>query len=1307
KNYDPASIIYVRLPEGNNKLDIRAQGVSMSSIIGDASITLSGNDDGEYVLSGKIKGFDGPIYSTSTPKTTEKVQHYILTSSNSDNGYKFWSAAAVDENSDEWYLGVKPTLELDGKYYAPYYASFPFETKSPGMKVYIVSSFTNNGYTLKEVTGVIPQATPVLIECSSDDPSKNRLTLHEPGTRGANVSDNKLKGIYYYNPDLSMTAYPGCVTEFDPSTMRVWNVRNGKLVLSTATDNLKYAQVSRYKFIHALNPNQSYLVVPEGTAEALGDGVTITFDTDGGTEVAPVFGVPGENIPSVAQPTKAGYTFVGWDKELSTFPDASMTVKALWKVNQYTITFDCNGGSAVNAITQDYGTSFTAPANPTRAGYTFAGWDREMPSAIPAGNITLVAQWTPNQYTITFDSDGGSAVKPITQDYASAVTAPAAPVREGYTFKGWQPELPATMPLDGMTVKAQWQINQYTIKFDSNGGTSVNAITQDYGTAVTAPANPTKDGYTFVGWSADIPTTMPAQDMTLTAQWRINNYTITFDTDGGSLIDDIIAAFGAAISKPSDPVRTGYTFKGWDNEWPSTMPLNGLILKALWEVNRYKVTFLMDDGETVLKQDEISYGLPVTAPTVPNKEGSKFIGWTPELDATMPAHDVVYTAVFSDNSYTVTFDTNGGTAIESITGVYGTPFTAPANPTREGYTFAGWDKEMPSAIPAGDVTLVAQWTPNKYTITFDSDGGSAISAITQDYATAITAPAAPVREGYSFKGWQPELPATMPLDGMAVKAQWQINQYTITFDCNDGSTVSAITQDYGTAVTAPAAPVREGYTFAGWDKEIPSTIPAGDMTIVAQWTANQYTITFDSDGGSAVSAITQDYGTAVTAPAAPVREGYTFKGWLPELPATMPLEGVTVKAQWQINQYTITFDCDGGSTVSAITQDYGTAVTVPAAPVKVGYIFAGWDKEIPTTMPANDIAIKAVWEIAYQDYAVALASGWNWVTFPMMDADMDNVSNLFAEGSWSAGDEIKTKTDVAAYTAKLGKWVGTLTRQGNLSNTGMYKMRSSAAQTVTVKRNARVMIPSEVNMTVNPGWNYISYLPAEGMTLSEALANYQASEGDVIKSQDASSQYSESQGWVGQLTELLPGHGYMLKRTSNRSVSFRYADAAENKLQPAAVNSKSYRYADNMTVVACVDDIATQEGDTLVATVDGEVRGSAALSADGLLLLTIQGDNAAPVTLSLLRDGEVYATANAALCYEKDAVVGSLAAPTSISFVEESDGDASVIAGNVVAIYTADGKKLNTVNVNSLAAGTYIIYTETDSKTSVFKITKK
>ena len=331
--------------------------------------------------------------------------------------------------------------------------------------------------------------------------------------------------------------------------------------------------------------------------------------------------------------------------------------------------------------------------------------------------------------------------------------------------------------------------------------------------------------------------------------------------------------------------------------------------------------------------------------------------------ASVPADVTELTVQWTAPTYAVTLNTNGGTINNgNVTGyTYGVGATLPTDVTRTGYTFKGWDKEIPETMPAENITVKAQWEINQYTITFDTNGGSEIAPITQDYGTKITAPDNPTRKGYTFKGWDKEIPETMPAENITVKAQWEINQYTITFDTNGGSEIAPITQDYGTKITAPDNPTRKGYTFKGWDKEIPETMPAENITVKAQWEINQYTITFDTNGGSEIAPITQDYGTKITAPDNPTRKGYTFKGWDKEIPETMPAENITVKAQWKINQYTITFDTNGGSEIAPITQDYGTKITAPDNPTRKGYTFKGWDKEIPETMPAENLTITARW----------------------------------------------------------------------------------------------------------------------------------------------------------------------------------------------------------------------------------------------------------------------------------------------------------------------------------------------------------
>ena len=270
------------------------------------------------------------------------------------------------------------------------------------------------------------------------------------------------------------------------------------------------------------------------TGEVIG-AYTVTFQSEGGSEVASQIRA---NTPAdrPADPTKEGYTFIGWyngesEWNFETPVTADLTLTAKWQINRYTITFDTAGGSEVPSITQDYGTAITPPAAPTRTGYTFAGWDREIPTTVPAEDMTLTAKWQVNQYTITFKPENGGEDIVITQDYGTAITPPAAPTRTGYTFAGWDREIPTTVPAEDMTLTAKWQVNQYTITFKPENGGQDIVIKQDYGTAITAPANPTKTGYTFAGWDKTIPTTMPAGNMTITARWTENRVIVIIRPD--------------------------------------------------------------------------------------------------------------------------------------------------------------------------------------------------------------------------------------------------------------------------------------------------------------------------------------------------------------------------------------------------------------------------------------------------------------------------------------------------------------------------------------------------------------------------------------------------------------------------------------------------------------------------------------------------------------------------------------------------------------------------------------------------------
>ena len=516
---------------------------------------------------------------------------------------------------------------------------------------------------------------------------------------------------------------------------------------------------------------------------------------------------------------------------------------------------------------------------------------------------------------------------------------------------------------------------------------------------------------------------VPAEVTKLTAQFT-NTYTVTLHTNGGTINSGNVTGYtyGVGAALPTDVTRTGYTFKGWyDNEGLTGDPVTAIggtemgnkEYWAKWEANTYTVT--LNAGGGTINSGNVTgytYGVGATLPTADDMTytGYTFKGWYDNEGLTgFPVTAISdtetgnkeYWAKWEANTYTVTLNTNGGTINSgNVTGyTYGVGAALPTagDMTYTGHTFKGWyDNENLTGDPVtaiggtemGNKEYWAKWEINQYTITVKPENGKADITITQDYGTPITAPADPTREGYTFAGWDKAIPATMPAENMTITAQWTINQYTITFDTAGGSEIAPITQDYGTPITAPAAPIRTGYTFAGWSPALPATMPAENMTVTAQWTVNQYTITFDTAGGSAIAPITQDYGTAITAPADPTREGYTFAGWDKAIPATMPAENMTITAQWRVNRYTITYDLDRGT-----ADDNPTGYTVETEaftlknPTRPGYIFSGWsgtgltgEDNLTVTIPKGSIGDRsytAHWRYngGYRYYTIKAAAG--------------------------------------------------------------------------------------------------------------------------------------------------------------------------------------------------------------------------------------------------------------------------------------------------------------------------------------------
>ena len=426
---------------------------------------------------------------------------------------------------------------------------------------------------------------------------------------------------------------------------------------------------------------------------------TISFSGNGATSgfMESIQGAIGQSatIPNVGF-SRTGYTFTGWN----TSPDGTgtayrpnatiqfaaqnITLYAQWKVRSYSVNFDSNGGSAVASQSVKYGSKASRPTDPTRAGHTFQGWYTSRDGGARydfnqtvTGDVTLYAHWSVNSYTLAFDGNGGKASESSRKvQYGNQYGTLPTATRTGYAFQGWytarsggsQVSSSTTMEAANTTVYAHWTVNTYTVSFDSNGGSAVASQSVRYGSKATQPANPTRAGHTFQGWYTarsggskyDFGTAVTG-DVTLYAHWSVNSYTLTFDGNGGKPSEaSRTVAYGGQYGSLPTATRTGYAFQGW---------------------------YTARDGGTKVS--------PST---------------------TMGAADTTLYARWSVNSYTVSFDSDGGSNVPAQKVRYGSKASRPADPTRAGHTFQGWytsrdggSKYDFGTAVTGDVTLHAHW----------------------------------------------------------------------------------------------------------------------------------------------------------------------------------------------------------------------------------------------------------------------------------------------------------------------------------------------------------------------------------------------------------------------------------------------------------------------------------------------------------------------------------------------------------------------------------------------------------------------
>ena len=641
----------------------------------------------------------------------------------------------------------------------------------------------------------------------------------------------------------------------------IWSVENlpAGLVIDPATGVIS-GTPSVQAFITNLKVTYT---APDGTAThsglqtvqvAAANHCLLTFETNGGTPITPFAWESGAKIPlsSFSEPTKTGYTFDGWfsDAELTTaitsvILDDDITVYAKWTpIDPITITFIPQNDTAAFTETIAKNSKVSAPSEPIKDGYIFRGWYTapeggmkvDFTSMTFDGDITLYAQWEPApEPSVTVPAISGRVGAPLTPVTAVVENAKAGGTRSAENLPAGLVIDPVTGVIsgtptaegatdnvvfiytdpDGKAVRSAPQrvviaaaASEYTLAFDTRGGSVFASVTKKAGTVIDLSAYvPIKDGYTFDGWYTDAELTTVITSVTLNdnvtvyAKWTpIDPITITFDPQNGTATFTQSIAKGSNASAPSEPSKEGYTFKGW-----YTAADGGE------KVNFASMTF--DSAATLYAHWEPVVESSVTVPAISGRVG----------EALTPVTAVVVNAKAGGTWSAENLP--AGLVIDPATGVIsGTPT---AEGTTDNVVFIYTDPDGKAVRSAAQRVTIAAPAPN-YTLSFEAKGGSVFASVTKKAGTVIDLSAyVPIKDGFTFDGWYSDPALTVRVTSvtlernMLVYAKWlpatpADDIITITFDPRNGD--PAFTEDIrkGTNAHTPPRPSRSGYTFRGW-----------------------------------------------------------------------------------------------------------------------------------------------------------------------------------------------------------------------------------------------------------------------------------------------------------------------------------------------------------------------------------------------------------------------------------------------------------------------------------------------------------
>ena len=593
------------------------------------------------------------------------------------------------------------------------------------------------------------------------------------------------------------------------------------------------------------------------------------------------------------------------------------------------------------------------------------GWSIDWPTTTEKNNGRTL--WLTKQYTVTY-TDGVEgkvfqdqvftvfAMSETAKDKFAATATPAyeVPVRTGYTFAGWTPEVAATVTADA-TYTAVWTANNYTLTLDAAGGTVDPAtLTVTFDAAIGTLPVPTRTGYTFNGWfdaegkevTAETVYTV-AGDSTITAKWTANTYTLTLDANKGEVDPaTVTVTYDAAVGTLPVPTRTGYTFNGWFDAEGKEVTAETVYTvagdstaTAKWTANTYTLTLDANKGEVDPVTVTVTFDAAVGTLPVPTRTGYTFNGWF-DAEGNEVTADTVYTiagdstvtAKWTPNQYTVTLLGNRGmvdAGIQTVTVTFDAPIGKLPVAWLNGYTFRCWVDRNDNVVTAdtvyttaGDMELIAWWTANKYTLTLDAAVGTVDPAtLTVTYEKAIGTLPTPERTGCTFAGWVDaegkEVTAETIYTNAAdatITALWTPNSYTLTLETEDGAQIEVV---FGEPIGTLPTPELEGYTFEGWYDAEGNPVTAEtvynfdtNLALSARWSANGFVIELDPGDGALnendPETIGVTYGAAVGEMPVPVYEGYTFNGWYDENGNLVDEEtvylytsNITVHASWE------------------------------------------------------------------------------------------------------------------------------------------------------------------------------------------------------------------------------------------------------------------------------------------------------------------------------------------------------------------------------------------------------------------------